>query len=72
MDERHNMSFRCFFKNAFPTYTTHYMPDFPVSDIPRWFDAYRFTHPNCTSISCKVWFVDGEGNEDGAYDEAYN
>ena len=69
MDEaKHNMSFRCFFKTPYQNYTNHYMPNFPVKDIPRWMDAYMYTHPNCTSISCKVWFVDDEDHSDGDYD----
>lgn len=60
MDEKYNVSFRCFFNNDYgPRYTTHYAPQFPIADIPKWFNAYRFTHPNCAAISCKVWFVDG-------------
>lgn len=27
-----------------------------LQDIPRWIDAYKFTHPNCDAISVKVWF----------------
>ena len=58
--DRYNVSFRCYFdNNGDPHYTTHYVPSFPIADIPRWIDAYKFTHPNCTSLSCKVWFVDG-------------
>ena len=58
MGERYNVSFRCFFDNEEGThFTTHYNVDFKVADIPRWIDSYKFTHPNCTSISVKVWFT---------------
>lgn len=57
MNEKYNVSFRCFFDAESGTnFTTHYVPLFPLTDIPRWVDSYKFTHPNCTSISVKVWF----------------
>lgn len=31
-----------------------------LSEIPRWIDSYKFTHPNCTSIAVKVWFSSTE------------
>ena len=63
MDEQtYNISFRCFFNGDPSRYSTHFQRDFPLKDIPRWLDAYRFTHPECTSISCKVWFA-GAVNE---------
>lgn len=58
MGDRFNTSFRCFFDNDDGVhFTTHYNENFPVADIPRWIDSYKFTHPNCTSISVKVWFI---------------
>lgn len=62
MDE-YTMSFRCFFPGVTPNYATHYQ-QLPVCDIPRWIDAYKFTHPRCTSISCKVWFVEPPKKEE--------
>ena len=57
MNEKYNVSFRCFFDSEPGTnFTTHYIPQFPLTDIPRWVDSYKFTHQNCTSISVKVWF----------------
>lgn len=68
--EKYNVSFRCFFYNdGDPHFTTHYIPQFPVKDIPKWLSAYRFTHPNCTSASCKVWFVNGTGYDAAQDDE---
>ena len=56
--DKYNVSFRCFYLDADGSRcTTHYQPKFPLSDIPKWLDAYKFTHPNCTSVSVKVWFV---------------
>lgn len=54
--EKYNVSFRCFFDDENGMhYTTHYNPAFPLSDIPRWIESYKFTHPNCSGISVKVW-----------------
>ncbi len=51
-----NCSFRCFFENeGEKKYVTHYQP-MPLADVPRWIEAYRFTHPNVAAISAKVWF----------------
>lgn len=54
----YNVSFRCFFSDEMGRhYTNHYQNDFPLDDIPKWLDAYHFTHPNVESVSVKVWFV---------------
>lgn len=69
MNEKYNTSFRCFFQTEDGMhYSTHYQPQFSLADIPRWVDSYRFTHPNCVSISCKLWFGDSD-NDKYAYDE---
>lgn len=34
--------------------------DLMLSEIGRWVDSYKFTHPNCNSISIKVWFNNRE------------
>lgn len=26
-----------------------------LADIPKWIDAYKFTHPACQAITVKVW-----------------
>lgn len=55
--ESFNVSFRCFYSDECGVhFTTHYNPAFALSDIPRWLDSYKFTHPNCIAISVKVWF----------------
>lgn len=65
-DDKYNVSFRCFYGDPIPHYNTHYAPAFSIADIPRWIDSYKFTHPNCESVSCKIWFVDkgAQGDED--------
>ena len=60
--ETYNVSFRCFYQNTNndgPVFSTHYQA-MPLSDIPRWLEAYRFTHPDCLSISLKGWFTEGK------------
>lgn len=64
MTDKYNVSFRCFFDTEEGThYTNHYVPQFPLADVPRWIDSYRFTHPNCVSISCKVWFAERDNGQ---------
>lgn len=57
MEKEYNMNFRCFFGSEIPSnnYSNYYQA-LAVKDIPRWIESYQFTHPSCTSISCKVWF----------------
>lgn len=68
--EQYNVSFRCFYDNdGVPHYNNHYAPQFPISDIPRWIDSYKFTHPTCTSMSCKIWFVNSGGPDCASDDD---
>ena len=48
-----HMNFRCYYTDGDPC--NHYR-DLPMEDIARWMEAYKFTHPNCTAITVKVWF----------------
>lgn len=50
-----NVCFRCYYPDG--SYTEHRL-SLSVSDIPRWLDSYKFTHPNCLSISFKIWWSD--------------
>ena len=60
MTDKYNVSFRCFYNDEIGThYNNHYNPAFDLADIPRWLDAYKFTHPTCAAISVKVWFNGG-------------
>ena len=57
---KYNASFRCYYNDETGVhYNNHYFPQFPTSDIPKWLDSYLFTHPNCTSVSVKIWFKNG-------------
>lgn len=53
----YNVSFRCFYDTdgGEQKYSTH-IQRLSLREIPKWIDAYRFTHPCCQSISFKVWF----------------
>lgn len=50
-----HISFRCYYPSGEPC---NKQQDLKLSEIPRWIDAYKFTHPNCTAITVKVWFND--------------
>ena len=52
------VSFRCYYPDG---NSCNHLQDLPLSEIGRWIDCYRFTHPKCISISVKVWFA---GEED--------
>ncbi len=59
-NKKYTVSFRCFFdKGGETNYSTHYQ-SLRLCDIERWIVSYRFTHPNCTSISFKIWFENSE------------
>ena len=51
----YDISFRCFYPGDS---VCNHIQRLPLKDIPRWIDSYKFTHPNCVSISVKVWFCD--------------
>lgn len=46
--------FRCYFPGNWDNYTDH-RAQIPVAEIPRWIEAYTFTHPTCTKISVRVY-----------------
>ena len=56
------VSFRVFFPGQ--SNIINHWQDMPLRDIPKWLNTYQFTHPNVESISVKVWFHDGEGEQD--------
>lgn len=38
-----------------PKPTKHYQ-DLTLREIPKWIEAYKFTHPGCEAVTVKVWF----------------
>lgn len=57
MKRTYDISFRCYYRGA-GNYTTHRQV-MPLKNIPKWIEAYTFTHPNVESISVKIWFDEG-------------
>ena len=57
----YNVSFRCHYNDARePGHYTQHWQDLPLRDLHKWVEAYRFTHPTCTSVSIKLWLKDDE------------
>ena len=50
-----HLSFRCYYKDGG---SCDKYQDLKLSDIPHWIHCYKFTHPNCTAITIKVWLSD--------------
>lgn len=59
MKKQYDLSFRCFYG---PENSTTHRQTMPLKDIPKWLEAYIFTHPNVESITVKVWPNDEEQN----------
>lgn len=53
MNKIYDMNFRCYFEGS-ENKTNHYQ-SMELQDIPKWIEAYRFTHPTLQSITVKVW-----------------
>lgn len=51
--------FRCYFPGNKDNYTDH-RAQIPVEEIPKWIEAYTYTHPACTMISVRVYMRKGE------------
>ena len=54
-NKAYQTSFRYYFGGSADNLTKH-RQELPLKDIPKWIEAYQFTHPTCKSISVKVWF----------------
>lgn len=50
--KEYQMSIRCYFAGV-DNKTQHYQT-MPLKDIPKWVEAYRFTHPNVESFTVKI------------------
>ena len=53
MNDTYDLSFRCYYDNR---NCNDHRQLLHLNDIPRWIQAYKFTHPNCISITVKIWF----------------
>ena len=49
----YRINFRCYY--AADRYYNHWR-EMPLEDIPRWIEAYRFTHPEVLDISALIYF----------------
>lgn len=58
---KYGISFRCYYEKPEDS-TTHYR-EMELQDVPKWVEAYRFTHPCVQSITVKVWFM-GKGEQE--------
>ena len=47
-----DLSIRCYYENG---NNTEHRRQMKLTDLTRWVEAYKFTHPNCTSITVKIW-----------------
>lgn len=55
------VSFRCFYEDG---NRTNHRQELKLSEIQKWIEAYKFTHPACTAISCKIWFDEPDKIDD--------
>lgn len=53
MKQEYKISIRCYFTSP-RDYTQHWQT-MQLKDIPKWLEAYQFTHPNVQSITVKIW-----------------
>lgn len=60
----YHIRFRCHFGKNPKNYVDHDAV-MPLGDVPKWLEAYHFTHPNVQSVSMKYWPNDEEVQENG-------
>ena len=49
------LSIRCYYPNG---NKTEHRQTMKLSEIPKWIEAYKFTHPQCESVTIKIWLND--------------
>lgn len=59
--KKYKFSIRCYFQNS--NNYTHHLQSMELTDIRKWIEAYRFTHPNLESITFKIYLTDRKENE---------
>lgn len=59
--KKYKFSIRCYFRHS--SHYTHHLQSMTLDEIGKWMEAYRFTHPECVSISAKV-YIEKEGERD--------
>lgn len=56
LEQKFFVSFRCYYPNG--AEPTNHRQELKLSEIPKWIDCYKFTHPACESVTVKIWFSD--------------
>lgn len=54
MRKIYQLSIRCYFPGKPDNYTQHY-PEISLKELPKWIEAYSFTHETLESVSVKIW-----------------
>lgn len=54
MNDTYKLSFRCYYSNGNCNDHRQFMK---LNDIQKWIKSYKFTHPECISITVKIWFT---------------
>ena len=49
----YHVSFHCFYPDGGRSDHVQFLE---LDDIGEWMRCYKFCYPNCTAISCKIWF----------------
>ena len=52
--KEYDVNIRCYFGGSENNYTQH-RQTMVLSDIAKWIEAYRFTHPNVKKFNVRVW-----------------
>ncbi len=59
MKRSYQISFRCYYPERGGV--TNHHQTMQLKDIPKWIEAYLFTHPAVQSITVKIWPHSKEG-----------
>lgn len=54
---KYHISFRCYYDDGGKT---NHHQTMTLNEIPKWLEAYHFTHPHVQSISVRYWPNDEE------------
>lgn len=57
MEQKQWITFRIYFPNGNRQNHGQYLS---ISEIGKWIECYKFTHPDAESITAKVWFNEPE------------
>lgn len=51
-NQTYDLSIRCYYPNG---NKTEHRQTMKLNEIPKWIEAYKFTHPLCESVTIKIW-----------------